>query len=324
MTDFSPLTTVAPVAMTMYGGTKTINLAQDGGISNLCVKCHQPRPFARTFGDKNVIDYSALVSSPNTVFFSNLDSASTANPNTIRPGYRTHTHYGTVGAIFAGTGGVEFGTGYTNSQHTTVASCQACHLAPMTGRAGGHTFKVRASTGALVLTGSSASTYNFNGCNVSGCHDGAGGRSGNISASTSTAYWQGTRNAIKAKLETLGDLLVYNGVQILNQSDDAESNLWAGLTAKNYDGYLNVYDPVSNPGFASYNETGPFRNSNPSSSWTTAQKNFNKTLPPLLLTNEQFGAIINFQLCLREYSLGIHNTKYTTTLLDNTIFALQN
>jgi hypothetical protein len=34
------------------------------------------------------------------------------------------------------------------------------------------------------------------------------------------------------------------------------------------------------------------------------------------------GAIINFQLCLREYSLGIHNTKYTMALLNNTLAAL--
>jgi hypothetical protein len=34
------------------------------------------------------------------------------------------------------------------------------------------------------------------------------------------------------------------------------------------------------------------------------------------------GAIINFQLCLREYSLGIHNTAYTTALLQNSIDAL--
>ena len=56
--------------------------------------------------------------------------------------------------------------------------------------------------------------------------------------------------------------------------------------------------------------------------WTQAQKDKNATLPKLTLTNAQMGAIINFQLCLRDYSLGIHNTKYTQALLKNTIAIL--
>jgi hypothetical protein len=34
------------------------------------------------------------------------------------------------------------------------------------------------------------------------------------------------------------------------------------------------------------------------------------------------GAIINFQLSLREYSLGIHNTQYSKALLANSIQAM--
>jgi hypothetical protein len=34
------------------------------------------------------------------------------------------------------------------------------------------------------------------------------------------------------------------------------------------------------------------------------------------------GAMINFQFCLREYSLGIHNFKYSKALLQNSIEAL--
>jgi len=45
------------------------------------------------------------------------------NLNVLKPSFRTSVHNGTTAAIFAGLGGVEFGTGYTNSQHTTVASC---------------------------------------------------------------------------------------------------------------------------------------------------------------------------------------------------------
>jgi hypothetical protein len=321
--DFMPLTTTAAVPMTFFGGARTIDLQQDDSKSNLCVKCHQPRPFTRSLGDKNVIDYSALANSPSTVFFDGNSPNSTANINTIKPGYRTHTHYGTVGAIFAGIGGVEFGTGYTNSQHTTVASCEDCHMAPVTGRTGGHTFFAKG---------------NFNGCNVTGCHS-----ANPISSSTSSAYWAATRTEIKNLLNSLASKLKQNGVDILNRNPVSSENsyvnydynfdgtaedflagvnLWAGETTNNYDGYMNIYDPVNNPLGPAYNTT-VFQNPSPSTTWNAAQTAYNLTLPKIVLTNAQFGAIINFQLCLRDFSLGIHNTKYTRTLLTNSIAALQ-
>jgi hypothetical protein len=324
--DFMPLTTTKAVSMTFNGGAKTIDLTQKGGESNLCVKCHQPRPFTRTFGDKNVIDYAALVSSPTTVFFDGNSPASTANVNTVRPSYRTHTHYGTVGAIVAGKGGVEFGTGYSNSAHATAASCQDCHMAPITGRTGGHTFFAKG---------------NFNGCNVSGCHNDAA-HNGPITSATTTAYWAATRTEIKNLLNSLATKLTIGGVDILNRNPTSAENtylsydynldgiaetvspgvnLWAGLTTNNYDGYLNIYDPATNPLGGKFN-TKMFQNPSPSSSWNAAQTAYNLTLPKLVITNAQFGAIINFQLCLREYSLGIHNTKYTRTLLNNSIAAI--
>lgn len=58
--DFFPLTTTAAVPMTMWGGSKTVNFQKSE--SNLCAKCHQPRPVTGSNG--NVIDYSLLVSSP--------------------------------------------------------------------------------------------------------------------------------------------------------------------------------------------------------------------------------------------------------------------
>ena len=49
------------------------------------------------------------------------------------------------------------------------------------------------------------------------------------------------------------------------------------------------------------------------------QKDINNALPIFpSLTNGIMGAMINFQMCLREFSLGIHNTKYTKALLTNT------
>jgi hypothetical protein len=305
-TDFSPLTTTAAVPMTMWAGALSIDLTQKGASSNLCVRCHQPRPFTRSnTTDKNVLDYNALKNSPTAVFY---DAAQANSLNVMKPGYRTHTHYGTVGAIFAGKGGVEFGTGYANSQHATVAACQDCHMAALTSStatsvSGGHTFKA---------------VGNFAGCNVSGCHS-----ANTISSSTTTKYWKLTRDNTKALLNQLAAKLTIGGVDILNRNGDASSNLWYGLTTNNYDGYLNIYDPVNNAAGSTYN-TSMFRNPSPGSvpTWTQAQIDYNATLPAITLTNAQMGAIINFQLCLREASLGIHNTVYSTTLLTNTLAVL--
>ena len=305
--DIPALTTVAPVSMTFYGGAKEINLTQGGGISNLCVKCHQPRPFTNSNTNKNVLNYDSLKNFPAVIFY---DAAQANGLNKIKPGYRTHTHYGTAGAIFAGKGGVEFGTGYTNSLHTTKATCQDCHMATQTGRAGGHTFVAKG---------------NFTGCNVEGCHIDAP-----ITAATTTKYWKQTRDNVKSLLDQLAAKLTkvatIDGntvtVDILNRNKDTESNMWAGLTTNSYDGYLNIYDPITNPTVQTYNASSFQYIGTPPSTWSQAQKDYNATLPKITLTNAQMGALINFQLCLRDYSLGIHNTTYTTTLLTNTLAAL--
>ncbi len=52
------------------------------------------------------------------------------------------------------------------------------------------------------------------------------------------------------------------------------------------------------------------------------QKDHNATLPAIALTNAQMGAIINFQMCLREYSLGVHNFNYSKALLTNSLALL--
>lgn len=297
--DFFPLTTTAAVPMTMWAGTKTINLTQDNSKSNLCIKCHQPRPFTASNTDGNVIDYASLASNKTDVFYDS--TAANMASNKIKVAYRTHTHYGTVGAICAGMGGVEFSGSlpYQNSAHAAVASCQDCHMADINGKAGGHTFSV---------------IGNFKGCNVSGCHDVAP-----ISA-TSSGLWLTPRSAIKTLLATLSGKLKEGGVEIMNRNGDGTSNLWYGITTNNYDGYLNVYDPVNNPNGTTYN-TSSFRNPS-TTGFTAAQITTNNSFPKLYLKNVQMGAIINFQLCLREYSLGIHNYNYTAALLQNSIDAL--
>lgn len=295
--DFHPFTTTAAVPMTMWGGAKTIDLQQDSAKSNLCIKCHQPRPFTNSNTDGNVLNYAGLASNKTAVFY---DAASSTN--VLKPGYRTHTHYGTVGAIFAGKGGVEFSgsLAYANAVHTSKASCSDCHMAAITNATGGHTF---------VAAG------NFNGCNTTACHG------ANTVSTTNAKYWVNPRTTIKGLLDNLAAKLVENGVDILNRNPDATTNKWVGLTTNNYDGYLNIYDPVNNPTGPSTNAT-MFQSPSPSSSWTQAQKDFNTALPKITLTNAQMGALINFQLCLREFSLGIHNLDYTKALLTNSISAL--
>ncbi|OFX59644.1 MAG: hypothetical protein A2046_11735 [Bacteroidetes bacterium GWA2_30_7] len=275
--DLPALTTTAAVSMTMWGGAKSINLAADGGRSNLCVKCHQPRPVttSTSTSDGNVLDYAALVSAPTATFYDNTSSS-----NKVSLSFRSGNHYGSVGAIYAGVGGVEFGTGYTNSPHTTVASCQDCHMATVTGRAGGHTFFAKG---------------NFNGCNVTGCHETSPLSSTATKFTTTRATIKGLLEQLATKINTLGD-----GNPLLLIDTDTEANLWYNSTSAHYDGYLNLYNSSSNPG-GYYGATG------------------NPKFPNL--TNAQFGTILNFQLVLREYSLGIHNTAYTQKLLENSLTA---
>ena len=159
------------------------------------------------------------------------------------------------------------------------------------GKAGGHTFWAKG---------------NFNGCNATGCHTGV---------NSSSALWTGTRTDVKALLDALAAKInaVGGATPILHSESDPEANLWAGNTTGNWDGYLNIYDPSTNPG-------GAWKNPGSTSSYTQAQKDINNALPTFpSLTNGVMGAMINFQMCLREYSLGIHNTKYTKALLQNSI-----
>ena len=295
------LTNTAAVKMTMYGGAKTIDLSQGGGKSNLCVKCHQPRPL--TCGNDpagRLLNYDSVKNFPTAVMF---DSAAGAKNTMLKPSYRMHVHYGAVGAVYAGQGGIEYAgsVSYANSPHTTVATCQDCHMAdPMTGIAGGHSFNVRNSKETPLGSGT---TWNFNGCNVTGCHAAS-------PIDANAAKWKATRTEIKGLLDALA--LKINacggGHDILHQ-DAAATNLWAGVTTKNYDGYLDVYSSSTNP-------AGYWRDPYNTSAANMAKPKF----PKLLMV--QTGALINFQFCLREYSLGIHNTQYVRALLTNTVEAL--
>ncbi len=300
MSDIA-LTSVAPVPMTMWAGTKTINLAQGGGSSNLCVKCHQPRPL--TCGNDpagRLLNYDSVKMFPKAVMY---DSAAGAKNTMLKPSYRMHVHYGTVSAVYAGQGGIEYAgdVPYENSVHTSVATCQDCHMAnPMTGIAGGHAFNMRnAKESAL----SSGTTWNFNGCNTTSCH-------GTLPIDANSSKWKNPRTEIKDLLNQLAAKIneCGGGHDILH-ADATSANLWAGLTTGNYDGYLDIYSSSTNP-------SGYWRDPYNTSATNMAKPKF----PKLLMV--QTGALINFQFCLREYSLGIHNTNYVRALLANSIKAL--
>jgi len=292
-TDLSSLTTTAAVPLTMYGGAKTINLTQGGGKSNLCVKCHQPRPMTcSTDPAGRLLNYDSLRTNPTGIFFDSAGTAS-SNPNNkyVKPSYRMHIHYGAVSAIYAGVGGIEYSgsVSYTNSPHASVATCQDCHMAPITGNAGGHSFSAKG---------------NFNGCNATSCH-------GANALSATAGLWVGTRADVKDLLDQLATKInaCGGGHDILHADADPATNLWAGISTGNYDGYLDIYSSSTNP-------NGYWRDPYGSGATNAGKPKFPKLL------NVQVGALINFQLCLREYSLGIHNTQYVTALLTNTVEAL--
>ena len=303
ISDLTVFTNTAPVPMTMWGGAKTIDLQQDGGKSNLCVKCHQPRPLqcnvSPTSGGR-MLNYDSIRQFPTLIFY---DSTTGVVNKYVKPSYRMHTHYGAVGAIYAGKGGIEFtGTlAYGNSTHTTVASCQDCHMAPMTGRAGGHSFQVRNAVEAALGSGT---TWNFNGCNTAACH-------GDDPLSATHAKFVNKRAAIKTLLDNLATKInaCGGGHDIMTRQTDPTLNLWAGITTNSYDGYLDIYSSSSNA-------TGYWRDPYGSGSTNAAKPKFPK------LTFGQMGAIMNFQLCLREYSLGVHNFSYSEALLTNSIAVL--
>ncbi|MEI6575395.1 MAG: collagen-like protein [Bacteroidota bacterium] len=306
--DSMALYTTAPIQMCMYPlgspTPKIINVTQHNGQSNLCLKCHQPRPLATstTLSNGQSLDYSALAANPSALFY---DSAvGNAAPNKIVPARGTGNHYGTIGAMFSGSGAVEFpgSVSYANtSTHPNAASCQTCHMATPTGENGGHSFSVSRYDDA------GAKTWNFKGCLTSGCH---------TSMSASSTTLTGTQSNTLTLLNTLSDKLRSGGFEIMRKNTDILTNRWYYVTPEKYDGTLDFYDPSANP-------NGALRTIVPSTSWTTAQKAYNLTLPKFTsLSNLQMGAIINFQLVLRDYSAGVHNPAYTNAVLNNTINAL--
>lgn len=120
------------------------DVTHDFGKGNLCASCHQPR----------LPNPMPTVGGPDVTI-----TAATWGP-----------HYGTAAVIASGKGGVEFGTGYTNSVHTNISnSCVACHFVPAVGLdAGGHMMNLRYtnSSGAEVVVTTSCTSCHSNAANL--------------------------------------------------------------------------------------------------------------------------------------------------------------
>jgi hypothetical protein len=291
------------VKMAFYafpGKEKYINFPQDDYKSNLCVNCHQPRPINQntTSGDGSSVDYPDLATRLTEVFY---DSTKTnANGNKVNLSSNSIGHYGWPGAVLAGKGfgPIEIPGGpvaYTNSAHTTEASCQNCHMANpkvvSDKPTGGHTF---------IAVG------NYNGCNTVDCH-------GSSPLSASTAKVTSAFNNQKANLDTLGELLKSKGMYLCAIDTTLEidgvtpNNLWYKFTTKHFTGGYNI---GTKPGQFVVNGSSV---ANPAAGlyrWPT-------------LTNGQFAALQAFSVSIKEYSGGIHNTKYTNALLRNAIWYIR-
>jgi len=126
---------------------------------------------------------------------------------------------------------------------------------------------------------------NFNGCNTTGCHSSMS--SGSSSLTAVQSYVTTKLDELATKINALG-----GGHDILQKD----------TTDNKYHGYIDIYDGSSNP-------TGYWKNPD------------NGTPAFPVLTNAQFGAIINFQLIARDGSNGVHNPKYIKGLLDKTLTA---
>ncbi|MFP4469842.1 MAG: hypothetical protein ACLFPE_04130 [Bacteroidales bacterium] len=130
------LTTSEPVELWLNGVTT------DQGSGNLCVNCHQPR-VVDPFPDAENLDGNFEVTNA-----------------------RFGPHYGTEGALIAGTGGFEVGSDY-NPEHAhgnIDNTCVACHMADAFGdQAGGHTM-------SMTYMFQGQTQLNIGGCTNINCH----------------------------------------------------------------------------------------------------------------------------------------------------------
>lgn len=292
--DFSLRDSNATNIFTLVAG-QTTKVWNSTPSSNLCVKCHQPR-----------MSSTPLTSATKSWQPDPTKTATTDTAKILTARYNNHVSGENVQNLL-GFGGVEFaGYDYTPSYHTIAVNnkllgCEDCHMAtPIGNKGGGHTFKI-----GYVPEGSTTMSYNFAGCNTSGCHTGV--------STSDAAHWK-IRDEIRAKISQLGKLLMdttitakwgpvrkINGKAVpfagyaLNASGDtiyyslagSISSLGTSLTAGN-----TVYPSTTN--FGTLQVVPAFK----------------------------AGAIWNLQQALYDPSLGVHNYKYVKALLDASIAEL--
>ncbi len=299
--DSMALLTTDSVKLLFYsmpGKEKYVNLKQDNGKSNLCVMCHQSRPITQntTAGNGSSIDYPDLATRLTDIFYDSTKTTA-AGGNKVTLSSRSIGHYGWPGNVLAGKGfgPIEISGGplaYSNSAHTNLTSCSNCHMANPTivngEPVGSHTF---------------SAVGNYNGCNTTDCH-------GASPLSASVAKVKNAVTAQKANLDTLAELLKSKGQYLMGidatMSSDGvtPNNKWYKFTTLHFTGEINI---GTTPGTFVVNTStipaGQYK-------WPT-------------LTNGQFAAMQAFTVAIKEYSGGIHNTKYTKALLTNAIWYLR-
>ena len=283
----------------MPGKERYANLKQDKSSANLCIMCHQARPINQntTAGDGSAVDYPTLATNLTAIFYDSTKTTA-AGGNKISISSSTVGHYGWPGNVLAGVGKgpIEIPGGpvaYTNTVHTTFASCSDCHMA---------TPKI--VSGVPVGSHTFTASGNYNGCNTAACH----GTTGALSASSLKVT--NAVNAQKANLDTLAGLLKSKG-QNMMQTDTTfatdlitRNNKWYKFTTLHFNGNMNIGSTAGT--FVANTATIPAGQYK----WPT-------------LTNGQFAAMQAFSVCIRESSGGIHNTQYTNALLRNAIWYLR-
>lgn len=130
-------------------------------------------------------------------------------------------------------------------------------------------------------------SINTNGCTT--CHQ------SQITAKTFAGKITATQDTIKKYLAQLGSKLDAIGA--------ANGSIMEKDGEGNYTGYVDIYD-------ASSNKDANYKNPDKG----------NVAFPTI--NNKQAAAIVNFQLVLRDKSMGVHNFLYTKALLINSIEAL--
>lgn len=157
-----------------YDKTVTIDLAADGGGSNLCARCHQPRTT------------SPWLTNPSSTTDSLKPTSSRWGP-----------HYGAAGVVFAAKGAFEIGTSaFRSTNHKDALSCATCHQAQAQGAlVGGH---------SLWMSNEEEGIKNNVSCKSAGCHSSLGNNTFDVNGKETEIA--GMIQTLKVKLAVAGML----------------------------------------------------------------------------------------------------------------------